>query len=331
MNEMPSPKWFAVTLLLVTALLVGAGLAEAARVASGQVFVSSEKDDAIAAFDARSRQLLAVWRQCKRPRHLQLSPDRARLYVACSDDHRVDVASRKTLASLPVGDDPELFDLSRDGRMLYVSNEEDGLLSAYDTASGKRVFAVKVGEEPEGVKVSADGRRVYVTSEVANLVHVIDVATRKVVGNIQVGNRPRRLLLLRDGKELWVSNELSASVSVIHTDTLEVAHTIHFAPRGFRAGDVTPVGMAASSDGTRAYVGLGRANHVAAVDVASRRVLDYVLVGRRAWGLALSRDNARLYVANGLSDDVSVVDTASSKATATLKAGRVPHSVAIDD
>lgn len=56
-----------------------------------------------------------------------------------------------------------------------------------------------------------------------------------------------------------------------------------------------------------------------------------MLVGRRAWGLALSRDNARLYVANGLSDDVSVVATASRKAVATLKAGRVPHSVAIDD
>ncbi|MNT31720.1 Lactonase, 7-bladed beta-propeller [compost metagenome] len=169
------------------------------------------------------------------------------------------------------------------------------------------------------------------TSEVANLVHVIDVATRKVIRNIQVGNRPRRLLLVRDGKELWVSNELSASVSVIRTDTFEVAQTIAFAPRGFRAEDVTPVGMAASGDGTRAYIGLGRANHVAVVEVASRRVQDYVLVGRRAWGLALSRDNARLYVANGLSDDVSVVDTASRKAVATLKAGRVPHSVAIDD
>ena len=60
-------------------------------------------------------------------------------------------------------------------------------------------------------------------------------------------------------------------------------------------------------------------------------MLDYVLVGRRAWGLALTRDDALLYVTNGLSDDVSVVDTARAKAVATLKAGRVPHSVAIDD
>ena len=52
---------------------------------------------------------------------------------------------------------------------------------------------------------------------------------------------------------------------------------------------------------------------------------------RKPLGLALTRDNALLYVANGLSDDVSVVDTASRKAVATLKAGRVPHSVAIDD
>jgi YVTN family beta-propeller protein len=78
-------------------------------------------------------------------------------------------------------------------------------------------------------------------------------------------------------------------------------------------------------------VGLGRANHVAVVDVASRQVKGDVLVGKRAWGLALSRDGKRLYVANGLSDDMSIVDTGSLKATKTIKVGRVPHTVVVDD
>jgi YVTN family beta-propeller protein len=56
-----------------------------------------------------------------------------------------------------------------------------------------------------------------------------------------------------------------------------------------------------------------------------------VLVGRRAWGLAASRDGKRLYVANGLSDDLSIVDTQSLKATKTLRVGRVPHTVVVDD
>jgi PQQ-dependent catabolism-associated beta-propeller protein len=282
--------------------------------------------------DAAKHEVVAAAPLCKRPRHMQLTPDRKQLLVACSDDHRVlawDIAGNKVAAKLDVGEDPEMFDLSPDGRMLYVSNEEDSALTAFDLAAGRKAFEVKVGGEPEGVKVSADGKLVYVTSEVASLVHVIDVAQRKVVKNIPVGKRPRRFLLA--GGELWVSNELDGSVSILRTSDHTVQASIAFRPQGMRTEDVTPVGMALSPDGRTAYVGLGRANHVAVVDVAARQVKGYVLVGRRAWGLALSRDGQRLYVANGLSDDMSVVDTASMKATRTLKVGRVPHTVVVDD
>src|SRR6218665_3621369 len=48
--------------------------------------------------------------------------------------------------------------LSPDGKSLYVSKEDDALLSAFYVASGRKVFEVEVGEEPEGVKASADGK-----------------------------------------------------------------------------------------------------------------------------------------------------------------------------
>lgn len=120
-------------------------------------------------------------------------------------------------------------------------------------------------------------------------------------------------------------------MSIIRTADHTVVETLKFLPKGFRADDVTPVGIVMSADGKTAYVALGKANHVAVVDVAGRAVKGLILVGKRAWGLALSRDNATLYVANGLSDDVSVVDVAKGRAMKTVKAGRVPHSVVIDD
>jgi PQQ-dependent catabolism-associated beta-propeller protein len=299
---------------------------------TGKVFVSSEKDNAMAVIDAARGEVVASPALCKRPRHMQLSPDRMQLLVACSDDHRVvvwDIAAGKVVSRLDVGEDPEMFDLSPDGNMLYVSNEEDATLTAFDLSTRRKSFEVKVGGEPEGVKVSADGKLVYVTSEVASMVHVIDVATRKIVKDIPVGKRPRRFVLV--GAELWVSSELDGSVSIIRTSDHTVQATVPFKPQGMRSEDVTPVGMALSPDGKTAYVGLGRANHVGVVDVASRQVKGYVLVGRRAWGLAVSRDGKRLYVANGLSDDLSIVDTQTLKATKTLRVGRVPHTVVVDD
>jgi PQQ-dependent catabolism-associated beta-propeller protein len=311
------------------AILLASGPVAAA---SGKVFVTSEKDNAMAIVDAASNTVVGSVALCKRPRHMQLAPGGQRLLVACSDDHRVlvwDIASGKTVEKLEVGEDPEMFDVSPDGKMLYVSNEEDSALTAFDLATKKKAFEVKVGGEPEGVKASADGKLVYVTSEVASLVHVIDVAQRRIVKNIPVGKRPRRFLLA--GSELWVSSELDASVSVIRTSDHTVQARIAFLPPGMRSEDVTPVGMALSPDGKTAYVGLGRANHVAVVDVASRQVKGYVLVGKRAWGLAVSRDGKRLYVANGLSDDLTIVDTDKRKGVKTLKVGRVPHSVVVDD
>ncbi|WP_341647370.1 hypothetical protein [Thauera humireducens] len=76
---------------------------------------------------------------------------------------------------------------------------------------------------------------------------------------------------------------------------------------------------------------LGRANHFAVVDVASRAVKDYVLVGQRAWGATLNRDESLLFVVNGLSDDVSIIDTKSSKVIKSVPVGRVPHTAVIDD
>jgi YVTN family beta-propeller protein len=87
--------------------------------------------------------------------------------------------------------------------------------------------------------------------------------------------------------------------------------------------------MAVSPNGKRVWVGLGRANHVAEVDVATKAVKNLVLVGKRPWGLDFSPDGKTLFVVNGLSDDMTLINVASAKAVKTVPAGRVPHSVLV--
>ena len=313
------------SILALAALCAGVAHAQTA-------YVSSEKDHAIAIVDLKAQAVTGTIATCKRPRHMQRSPDGKLLMVACGDSQQadlIDLATRKSVRRIGLGDDPEIFDITPDGRTLYVTNEEDAELGIVDVASGKRVGAVQVGEEPEGVLLAPDGKTAYVTSEVASLVHVVDVAARKVVKNIPVGKRPRRFALTPDGRQLWVSNELGASVSVIDTQTQAVVDTLRFELKGARAADITPVGLTFSADGRRAFVGLGRANHVAFVDVGTRKVTDLVLVGQRAWSVALDRSQKTLAVVNGLSDDLTLVDVGSAKALKTIKVGRVPHTVVI--
>ncbi len=317
---------------LAVVVVVAAATAQAAG--TGLVYVSSEKDNAITMLDAKTQAVVGTIATCKRPRHMQLTPDRQRLVVTCSDSDRadlIDLKTRKTVDSIPLGEDPEILDLSPDGKLIYVTNEDDAQLSIVDIASKKVVKTIKTGEEPEGIKVSRDGKLAYVTSEVANMVHVIDTASGKIIKNVPVPNRPRRFLITPDDKELWVTSELAGTVSIIDRADHTVKHEIRFEVKGFRPNDITPVGMVMTRDGKTAWIGLGRANHVARIDVASRKVESLVLVGKRAWGLALNGDESLLFVANGLSDDVSVVDTSAAKALRSVKVGRVPHTVVVDD
>jgi PQQ-dependent catabolism-associated beta-propeller protein len=330
MMNMKNMKNEPLTWLLAGATAALLGLSTAAH-AQGVAYVSSEKDDALTMIDLATLSVKGTVPTCKRGRHIQLTPER-RIMVACTDSNvadLIDPVTAKSLRHIPLGDEPEAFDLSPDGKTIYVSNEDEAEASFIDAASGKKLQSIKVGQEPEGVKVSADGKTLYVTSEVASLVHVIDVASAKVVKNIKVGKRPRRMAITPDGRELWVTNELDATVSIVSTATHTVVDTVKPQVKGVRAQDITPVGIVMTRDGKRAFLALGKANHVAFVDVASRKVTHLVLVGKRAWNLALDKAEARLFVVNGLSDDLTVVDVAGAKAIKSIPVGRVPYGVVV--
>ncbi|MCA0174966.1 MAG: PQQ-dependent catabolism-associated beta-propeller protein [Proteobacteria bacterium] len=300
--------------------------------AQGVAWVTSEKDDAITLIDMDKLAVIGVVPTCKRPRHIAVLPGGKRLMTACGDSHQgdvIDIATRKSVARVPMGDDPEAFSLSPDGKLMYVSSEEEGELLVLEAATGKQVRAVKVGEEPEGVLAAPDGKTVWVTSEVANLVHVVDPVAGKVAKNVAVGQRPRRFALTPDGQQLWVTNELGASVTVLATKDYRTLATIPFALKGMRATDITPVGITMTRDGKTAFVALGQANHVAFVDVATRKVTQQVLVGKRAWNVHLNKGEDRLWVINGLSDDVTVVDVKAAKALKSIPVGRVPYGAVL--
>ena len=302
---------------------------------TGYVFVSNEKTNNIAVIDPRQGYRITKWIETShRPRDMQFRDGRKQLLVACGDDDVIDVidvASLKVVDHIPTGSSPDMFELRRDGKQIYVSNEEGSVVQEISIADKIIVREIATGAEPEGIAISGDGKTLYVTSEVNDMVHVVDLGAGVVTDNIIVGTRPRRFLLLPNGRELWVSNELSGQVSIIDRETNQVSLNLDFVPPGFRQVDVTPVGMTMTRDGTTAIVALGRANHIAFIDTASRKIEDYVLVGSRAWGVALSPDEKTLYVANGLSDDVTIVDMASRKTLRSVPVGRVPHSVRVDD
>ena len=171
----------------------------------------------------------------KRPRGLRLTKDGKQLMIALSgspiggpnvDESKlppadraadgigvVDVASGKVVRKFTSGQDPESFDISPDGKFLYVSNEDAAEMSVLDLVSGEITARVKVGEEPEGVTVRPDGKVVYVSCEGDNEVVAIDTASLKVVGRIKAPARPRSIVFTPDSTIGFVASENGGAVS----------------------------------------------------------------------------------------------------------------------
>jgi YVTN family beta-propeller protein len=290
----------------------------------------------------------------KRPRGIKISPDGNTVYVALSgspvagpgvDESKlppadraadgigvVDVKTRKLVRTLHSGQDPESFDLSRDGKTLYVSNEESAKMTVLDLASGKIKREVDVGHEPEGVTIRPDGKVVYVTSEQDNLVVAVSTETYKVLAQIPTGPRPRSIVFTPDGKTGFVTNENGAQVTVVDAVKNVPLGSIKIEAKAKTPLGPRPMGAVMAPDGKSLYVSCGRGASVALIDVASRKVTRLIDgVGARPWGIGFEwvPNGGFLYTANGPSKDVSIVDVATGQVTERVKVGGQPWGVAV--
>jgi YVTN family beta-propeller protein len=328
-------------------------LAAAWPAAADRLYVSCEDAGSIGVIDTASEQQVATWPVGKRPRGLRLAPDGTHLFVAVSgspkggpgaDESRLpprdgasdgiaelDVALGKLLRLLPSGPDPENFDVSADGRRLFVSNEESAQASIIDAVSGRLRQAVGIGGEPEGVGLHPDGKVVYVTSEADGRVFAIDTERARVLKSFAVPARPRVVVFARDGSAAYVSSENGGTVTVIDARRHVPLGDIRIPDEGVQGPmHARPMGLALSSDGKLLYVANGRGGTVSVVDTLRRKVVRTIAgVGARPWGIVLDRDEQKLYTANGPSNDVTVMDAASGAIVKKIPTCRGPWGLAL--
>ncbi|HMF77507.1 MAG TPA: beta-propeller fold lactonase family protein, partial [Bryobacteraceae bacterium] len=124
-----------------------------------RIYTSNEVSGDLSVIDSSTLSVIATVPLGKRPRGIHASPDGKTIYVALSgsppdgpgvDESKLpppdksadgigvfDVESNKLLKVIQAGSDPENFDVSLDGKTLYVSNEDASGVSFVDVAAGK--------------------------------------------------------------------------------------------------------------------------------------------------------------------------------------------------
>ena len=126
-----------------------------------------------------------------------------------------------------VGDGSEGFDLSPDGREVWVANAQDGTISVIDR-SAKRVVETIAANVPGAnrLKFTPDGGRVLVSSLSGGDLAVFDGKSRKEVKRIPIGHGAAGIVMEPGGARAFVACTPDDVVTVLDLHTMKVVGRI---------------------------------------------------------------------------------------------------------
>jgi len=126
-----------------------------------------------------------------------------------------------------VGNGSEGFDVSPDGKEIWVANAADGTVSIIDAAGKQVTQTLAAGVSGANrLKFTLDGKLVFISSLRGSDVTVIDSATRKTIKKIAVGHGAAGILMQPDGARVFVACSPDGYVAVIDLHAMEVVGRI---------------------------------------------------------------------------------------------------------
>ena len=169
--------------------------------ANGRFLIAScEFGEAVIKVDVESQKLLGrlPLNPPGMPQDVKTSPDGTVFYVAdmhANGVHLIDGEGLHELGFVPTGKGAHGLYVSRDSRVLYVSNRGEGSISLIDLATRKvsTKWELPGGGSPDMGGVSADGKVLWLSGRYNSEVYAIDTADGKLLARIPVGHGPHGL------------------------------------------------------------------------------------------------------------------------------------------
>lgn len=130
-----------------------------------------------------------------------------------------------------VGNGAEGFDVSPDGKEVWVANAQDGTVSIIDSAAKKVTATLSANvQSANRLKFTPDGSRVFVSGLRLPDVVVLDATTRKEIKRIAVGHGAAGIQMQPDGARAFVACSPDNYVVVIDLRSLSVTGHIDVGP-----------------------------------------------------------------------------------------------------
>ena len=132
------------------------------------------------------------------PQDVKLAPDGSVFYIAdmhANGVHVIDGEQLKKIGFIPTGLGAHGLYVSRDSKVLYVSNRDEGSISLIDfkTRTVVKKWELPGGGSPDMGGVSADGKVLWLAGRYNAEVYAIDTADGHLLARIPVGRGPHGL------------------------------------------------------------------------------------------------------------------------------------------
>src|SRR3984893_18003828 len=286
-----------------------------------------------------------------------VAPNGSRIYISEEADKTLTVVDGKTLEvtkRIPLSGNPNLVDMTPDGRWIYVAIAQtwddlsefpqikanaSGGVDVIDTVSLANIKTIPIKGGIHDLNVTPDGKYVIAGASrgakpPANMMNVIDTRTNEIAWKLLMSPAPSPMAISTnpDGSTKWVFAQLGGfnGFAVVDFATQEKINEIKLPelapekqnPHGPPAASHR---IAVTSDQKTLLVNSRLNSTLYAYSLPDLKLLGGAALGGKGAGwLTISNDDKTAYVANEHTNDVSVVDIKSLKEIARIPVGFGP-------
>ncbi len=272
---------------------------------------------------------------------------------------RVDLVAQKPLPAVDLGPLRSPHGLAWADGQVYFTVEGSKAIGRYDPAVGKVDWVLGLGQgRTHMIAVSRDAKRIVTSNVNSDTISILELGRTPDRGgpppgpppggppdggdlnggpppgpppggpgrgggdwaetHVAVGQGPEGFDVSPDFRQVWAANSHAGTVSVIDVATRSVVATLNIPTRMANRLKFTP-------DGTRVFISDLGGTGVVVVDVATRKEIQWITLGRGAAGILMQPDGARAYVASG--NGVAVIDLRTLAVVGRVETGRGPDGL----
>lgn len=202
-----------------------------------RLYVSMPSVNQVAVIDTQTWKVIASLDVGLRPMRIALQHDGRYLWVGNDGAPEkgsgvtvIDTVTLKVAAQIDTGAGPHDLGFNGDDSLAFVTNKQDGTLSAIDIRRLVRVTNIKVGLLPASITFSPLAGAVYVANEGDGTIAVLDGWGREIQARIKAQPGLGALRMTPDGRFGFVVNKATNTIYIFDVSSNRMVHTVAVGP-----------------------------------------------------------------------------------------------------